>query len=216
MTDIVLVRHGETTWHADNRYAGGSEVPLTARGRAQAQQLAAWAAAAGLAGVWASDLSRTELTARPCATAAGLPLTVDPRLREVDFGLAEGFTAAELAREIPHELAAFRRDPVANHFPGGEDPRQAASRGLACLREIAVAQPDQRVLVVCHGTLIRVMLCSLLDLPLSDYRRLLPLVRNGHLNEIRVAVSEADQPPGLTAALLSWNAPPVPDEEAHP
>ncbi|NUT12685.1 MAG: histidine phosphatase family protein, partial [Nonomuraea sp.] len=54
MTDLVLVRHGETVWHAENRYAGTSDVDLTERGRDQAAMLAAWAAEAGLAAVWSS------------------------------------------------------------------------------------------------------------------------------------------------------------------
>lgn len=203
MTDIVLVRHGETTWHADNRYTGGSDIPLTARGRAQADRLARWAGTAGLAAVWSSDLSRTQLTARPCAEAAGLELRLDPRLREVDFGHAEGMTPSEIAQTIPHEFAAFQDDPVANHLPGGENPRHAVHRGVACLGDIAAAHPGGRVLVVSHNTLMRLMLCSLLDVPLEEYRRVLPFVRNGYLNEIRL--SDGD------AALLSWNAPPEPE-----
>jgi broad specificity phosphatase PhoE len=205
VTDLVLVRHGETTWHADNRYAGGSDVPLTSRGRAEASDLARWARTAGLTGVWASDLSRAQLSARPCAEAVGLELRIDPRLREVDFGQGEGMTPAEMAQTIPHEFAAFQRDPVANHLPGGEDPREAANRGVASLHDIAAADPEGRVLVICHSTLIRLMICSLLGMPLAEYRRVLPLVRNGHLNELRIGIGRA--------ALLSLNVPPVPVPE---
>ena len=202
MTDLVLVRHGETVWHAENRYTGRTDIPLTPRGFAEGHELARWAGTAELAGVWASDLSRSQLTARPCAEAAGLELRADPRLREVDFGQAEGMTPAEMVQTIPHEFAAFQRDPVTNHLPGGEDPRLAAERGLACLDEIARAYPDGRVLVVCHSTLIRLMICSLLGVPLTEYRRVLPLVRNGYLNEIRIGDGRA--------ALLSLNVPPLP------
>lgn len=202
MTDLVLVRHGETTWHAENRFAGSSDIPLTSRGLADGDELARWARTAGLAGVWASDLSRSQLTARPCAEAAGLDLRVDPRLREVDFGRGEGMTPAEMAQTIPDDFAAFQRDPVANHLPGGEDPRLAVERGLACLDEIAQTHPDSRVLAVCHSTLIRLMICSLLGVPLAEYRRVLPVVRNGCLNEVRIANGRA--------ALLSLNTPPVP------
>lgn len=83
------------------------------------------------------------------------------------------------------------------------DGRLVAARGLTCLTELAAGHPDGRLLVVCHGTLIRVMLCSMLDLPLGAYRRLLPVVRNGHLNEVRLGADGR-------AALLSWNALPVP------
>lgn len=202
MTKIVLVRHGETTWHVGNRYAGGSDVPLSARGHEQARRLAEWARTAGLAGVWTSDLSRTWNTAVTVASRTGLEPQADGRLREVDFGAAEGLTPAEIQRELPREYAAFLRDPVAHHLPGGEDPRRAAERGTACLREIAAAHPDDRVLVVCHSTLIRLMVCGLLGIPLGEYRRVLPHVHNGRLNEIRLGSDRT--------ALLSWNAPAVP------
>jgi broad specificity phosphatase PhoE len=201
VTDIVLVRHGETTWHAENRYAGGSDIPLTPRGIEQARQLARWAGAAGVDGVWASNLSRAMLTAQPCAEAAGLEMQVDARLRELDFGRGEGLTQAQMAEAMPDALAAFLQDPVAHHLPAGENPKDAAERGLACLYDIAAAHPSRRVLVVCHTTIIRLMICSLLGLPLGEYRRLLPAVHNGFLNEIRLRHDGV--------ALLSWNAPPV-------
>lgn len=84
MTDIVLVRHGETIWHADNRYAGVTEVELSPHGLEQAAQLASWVSSAELCAVWSSPLSRALKTATPCADRAGLPLRVDARLRELD------------------------------------------------------------------------------------------------------------------------------------
>ncbi len=54
MSRILLVRHGETVWHKENRYAGRSDVALTVRGQAQADQLAAWAVTARITAVWSS------------------------------------------------------------------------------------------------------------------------------------------------------------------
>ncbi|PSL05475.1 putative phosphoglycerate mutase [Haloactinopolyspora alba] len=200
MTDIVLVRHGETEWHAENRYSGNTDVQLTPRGTAQARELARWARAAGLDAIWSSDLSRSRHTAQPAADATGLDLVVDRRLRELDFGRAEGQTRSELQQLVPGVVEAFVADPVAHHMPGGEHPESAAERGLECLREIAAAHPTGRVLVVGHTTLIRLMVCALLQLPLREYRRLMPFVHNGFLNEIRLRDGRA--------SLLSWNAPP--------
>ena len=184
MTHLVLVRHGETEWHADNRYAGVTDISLTARGLRQASQLASWAAGADLAAVWSSTLSRAQLTASACTDAVGLPLTVDERLRELDFGAAEGMTSAEMEAQFPEALHAFRADPVIDHLPGGEDPAKAADRFISCLRDIADAYPDGRVLVVAHTTAIRLALCQLLGVPLRDYRRVFPFVRNCALTEI--------------------------------
>lgn len=211
MTDLVLVRHGETEWHAENRYAGVSDVPLTPHGVRQAERLAAWAGRAGLAAVWTSTLSRAELTARDSAAAAGVPLRVDERLRELDFGHAEGLTSGEMQDHFPGALRAFHADPVAGHLPGGEEPAGAARRFTACLGDIAAAHPDDRVLVVAHTTAIRLALCRLIGVPLSAYRRLFPRVRNCALTELRFAAG-----PDPEVALLEFNTPIEGLEEIRP
>jgi probable phosphoglycerate mutase len=199
MTHLVLVRHGETEWHAENRYAGVSDISLTARGLEQAQHLATWAKAAGLATVWTSTLTRAQLTATACAEAIGVPLHVDGRLRELDFGHGEGLTSAEMHEQFPEALQAFRADPVADHLPGGEDPTEAVRRFTGCLYDLVDRYPDDRVLVVAHTTAIRLALCELIGAPLRDYRRIFPSVRNCALTEIRLTREEA--------ALLEFNTP---------
>ncbi|WP_223778833.1 histidine phosphatase family protein [Streptomyces sp. 135] len=200
MTDFILVRHGETEWHAENRYAGRTDVPLTELGHKQATNLGAWAAGQRLDAVLCSPLSRARLTAEPAATALGLTPRVDERLYEVDFGRGDGLTRAEMAEEFPDALAAFLADPVAHHLPGGEDPEEAAGRAIACLEEVAEELPDGRVLVVAHSTLVRLVLCRLLGIPLARYRQAFPALENGALTELRLL-------PGRQASLLRLNAP---------
>jgi probable phosphoglycerate mutase len=204
VTDFVLVRHGETAWHAENRYAGRTDVPLTELGHKQAATLGAWAAGQRLDAVLCSPLSRARLTAAPAATALGLTPRVDERLYEVDFGRGDGLTRAEMAEEFPGELAAFLTDPVAHHLPGGEDPASAAARAIACLEEVVRELPDGRVLVVAHSTLVRLVLCALLGIPLARYREVFPALENGALTELRLL-------PGGRASLLRLNAPATTD-----
>lgn len=199
MTDLVLVRHGETEWHGENRYAGVSDVALTPRGVEQAGQLASWARDAGLSAIWASDLTRACLTASACSEASGVPMQVDRRLRELDFGSGEGLTAAEMTQQFPDALHAFRADPVGDHLPGGEDPTKAAARFTECLGVIAQQYPDDRVLVVAHTTAIRLALCQLIGVPLREYRRVFPFVRNCALTELRLQDGQA--------AVLEFNNP---------
>jgi probable phosphoglycerate mutase len=178
VTLVYLVRHGETPWHAENRYCGRTDLPLTERGRRQAEELASWAATAGLAAVYSSTLRRARDTAAPAAAAAGVPHQVDERLVELDFGLAEGLTSAEMRERWPEQRAAFERDPVANPLPGGEDPKAAIARGCEALDEIVAAHPRGTVLVVCHSTLLRLVTCELVGLDPSRYRELFPRVAN--------------------------------------
>ncbi|WP_037908670.1 histidine phosphatase family protein [Actinacidiphila yeochonensis] len=198
-TTLFLARHGETVWHEENRYAGISDVGLTPLGLAQAEALGAWAASARLDAIATSPLSRARRTAEPAARATGLVPVVEPDLLEVDFGIAEGRTLAELEASHPREAAAFRANPAAHPLPGGEDPVAAAARGAAALLRLADARPGHRVLAVAHNTLFRLVLCRLLGLPESEYRRILPGLRNCAITELRVV-------PGQVS-LMAYNVP---------
>ncbi|WP_328871385.1 histidine phosphatase family protein [Streptomyces sp. NBC_00287] len=202
-TTLLLTRHGQTTWHAENRYAGISDVQLTDTGRAQAEALARWATAHPVDAIWTSPLSRAVATADPACKALALTPHRDPDLRECDFGTVEGRTLAEFEAENPHAAQAFREDPVAHPFPGAEDPRRAAERGAAALRRIAAAHPDGRVLVVAHNTLLRLTLCTLLKIPAREYRRVFPRLRNAAITEVLMNNDGSDG----TTALLSLNVP---------
>jgi broad specificity phosphatase PhoE len=197
--NLVIVRHGETVWSADRRYAGATDVALNEAGRRQARRLGRWVAAAGLDAVWSSPLSRASETAEIAIGATGLALHLDARLAEVNFGDGEGLTSEQMRERFPQERAAFERDPVAHPLPGSEPPHAALRRALECLEKITAAQSDGRVLVVIHTTLIRLLICHLLRLPLGDYRRRLPTIEYTALTELRLG--------GSQAALLRFNAP---------
>jgi len=170
-TTIVLARHGRTAWHHGNRYTGSTDLPIDEVGVQQAQQLKDWAAAYAPDALWCSPMLRARQTAAPLAEALDLQPTLDARLREVDFGSAEGKMLSELP---PAVSKAFQLNPVRAHFPGGEDPVEAADRVHEVFQEIGQRHEGQKVLVVAHNTLIRLLVCRVLGLRLNDYRRLLP------------------------------------------
>lgn len=199
MTRIVLTRHGESQWHADNRYTGSSDVGLTERGLAQAEALGTWARDAGLAAVWSSDLDRARHTALPAASTIGTEVRIEPRLRELDFGWAEGRTLEEMRATDPDAVGAFLADPAGSPMPGGEAPALAAQRAHEGLAHIAARHPGERVLVVTHSTLLRLLLCRLFGLPLTRYRTVFPFVRNTSITEIGLQGDEV--------TLLEYNSP---------
>ncbi len=207
-TRLLLVRHGETEWHAENRYAGVTDVALTPRGVAQAAGLGAWATHSGVDAVACSPLSRARLTASPAAVGLGLAVEVQEGLREVDFGWGEGRTIEEMAEEDPEAVRRFREDAESGAFPGSEPVARAAARATASLRDLAHRHPGGRVLVVAHNTLLRIALCELLGLPLGRYRRLFPRLDNGAVTEIEIR--------GAETALRSLNVPTAPPPAPAP
>jgi len=202
---LLLVRHGETVWHAENRYAGSSDVALTERGLRQARELARWATGREVHALACSPLGRARATAAPAARALGLSPEVRDGLREMDFGRGEGRTIEEMAAEDPAAVRAFRADAERGAFPGSEPAGDVAARVTAALRGLAAGHPDRTVLVVAHNTALRLGLCALLGIPLGRYRLVLPRLDNAAVTEIEVS--------GEHAALRSLNVPVARGEE---
>jgi probable phosphoglycerate mutase len=107
--------------------------------------------------------------------------------------MAEGLTLAEVPAGIAERFVA---DPAANPFPGGEYPAEAVDRALPALREL-----DGNTLVVAHSTLIRLVVCAVLGVPLGEYRRRLPRLANCARTELQFT--------GESVALLAYNVPPT-------
>ncbi|MDN5805514.1 MAG: histidine phosphatase family protein [Microlunatus sp.] len=201
-TTVIVSRHGETVWHAENRYAGSSDIELTERGHRQAEMLAHWASRTRPDAIYVSSMRRARDTAAPPAAALGLQPTVLEELREVHFGVMEGRTRDEMRAAAPQVLQRFLDDPVGGAFPEAEPPAAAAARGRAAFHTIAAAHPGETVLVVAHNTFFRITLCALLGIPLSDYRRRLPRLDNGTLSTLTLTGD-----PEAGAGLLAYNVP---------
>ncbi len=206
MTTIHLARHGETLWHAENRYAGISDVALTPRGLEQAEELAGWVRRRADGGtrfdaVVTSTLSRAILTARPAAAELGLVPRADARLVEIDFGRGEGMTRAEMEEIFPADVAAFLANPATVPLPGGERGLDAVARAREALGDVTREHPDGTVLVVAHSTLTRILLTALLGADVERYRELLPAVGNCHVTTLELR-------PDGGVGLLAYNVPP--------
>ena len=90
MTTLLLVRHGETDWNADGRLQGHTDRPLSDFGRRQARQLADELEGEQFDAIYASDLARARETAEIVGARLGLPVVLDPDLREKDWGTGRG------------------------------------------------------------------------------------------------------------------------------
>jgi alpha-ribazole phosphatase len=170
-TQVVLIRHGETEWNRDGRIQGHHDVPLSERGVQQAERLAEWLAGEPLDAVYTSDLQRSRVTAQIIARER-VPLLLEPRLREARFGVFEGLSTAEIRAAYPEAFRLWRADAIRHRPPGGETLEDLQERCMAALKERLPLHPGQTVAVVAHGGPIRVMVCGLLELPMSVYPRL--------------------------------------------
>ncbi|WP_255770687.1 histidine phosphatase family protein [Pseudarthrobacter sulfonivorans] len=148
-TTFALVRHGQTDWNAERRLQGATDIPLNDVGRGQARDAVANLSGHQWDAVVSSPLSRAAETAGLIADGLGLTVARHvPELTERSFGQAEGMQAGP-------ELEALR---IPGGFQGAESEEEAAIRGLTALEALAEEFRGQRVLVVAHGTLLRVSL----------------------------------------------------------
>jgi broad specificity phosphatase PhoE len=139
VTELLLVRHGETDWNAAGRLQGHTDRPLSDYGRAQARRLAEELTGEQFDAIYASDLARARETAEIVAEQLRMPVAVDADLREKNWGTWEGLTSTE---RLDVELV-------------GESTEQHQRRTLAALGRISAKHPYGRVLVVTHGGSMR-------------------------------------------------------------
>lgn len=147
MTELILVRHGETDWNRDGRYQGHADPPLNEAGREQALELARKLEALELDAVYTSDLRRAAETAEIIAAKRDIPLSRDPGLREVDVGSWSGLTRSEIAERFP---GADAHD--------GESRAAHRERVVRAVTAIAERHDGCRVLIVSHGGSLRTLL----------------------------------------------------------
>jgi len=163
MRRILLARHGETAWNALGKLQGHTDIALNDVGRDQARALAASFRDAGITAIWTSDLSRARETGEIIADLLGLAApTVDPELRERQFGVFEGLTRHECAAQHPEAWQLWLAQTGTP--PGGETRGGAAARLRRALGRIAATATIEGgpALVVSHGAVMRLYLIELL------------------------------------------------------
>lgn len=155
--DVLVLRHGRTSYNAHGRLQGQLDVPLDAAGRRQAEAVAAALVGQGITRVVSSNLQRASRTAAAVGRVLRLPVLLDARLQEQHYGAWQGLTRDEVRERWAAEHAAWERgvgDPV-----DGERLTAVADRALAAVEELRPAAGA--LLVVTHGDVARALLARL-------------------------------------------------------
>jgi probable phosphoglycerate mutase len=169
-TRILLIRHAETVWNDEYRYAGATDVPLSERGREQVAKLALRLADFAIHAVYSSPSQRAMDTAQTIAAPHHLPVSPVPALRELDHGRWEGLRRTEVLERYPDELARYERDPLVNCALGGESGLMVLIRALPAFMQIVASHPNETAVVVSHKAAIRLLLAYFLGMDLRGYR----------------------------------------------
>lgn len=169
MTEIYLIRHGQTVWNTETRMQGWLDSPLTTLGQAQAMALAEALARVRLDALYTSSSGRAVATAELIAgrQPGNLSVSLDGRLREIHLGPWEGLTKSAIKRDHPEQAWAFWKAPQLYRPDRGESFPAARARLVSALSAIAAVHTGARVAVVSHGVAIQLLLTHILGLPLE-------------------------------------------------
>ena len=174
LTRLYIVRHGETLANREYRFIGSRDDPLSELGQIQAAQVAEALAAFPIAAVYSSPMQRTYCTAVPIAERLQLEVQKFDALREGSFGIWEGMNRAEVLARSPEDAWHFyewERD--ANIAPpGGESMTALQERVCSGVEQLALAHPDQSIVLVSHVGPIKALMCTALGVPISTSPRI--------------------------------------------
>lgn len=147
---LYVARHGQTTWNAQNRICGITDVSLTEKGVEQARLLASVVESKNIDVIISSPLSRAVETSRIVSRICGVPVEIDQRLIEQDYGIYEG-----VDREDTEFLNNKRN--FAYRYPKSESMMQVAYRIYGFLDDIKNRYKEKNILIISHGGVCRII-----------------------------------------------------------
>ena len=154
---LFIFRHGETDWNLEGRMQGGTDIPLNANGRKQAEVLTAFFKRHPVEAFVSSDLQRAKETAQIAMDHANLPFFIEPRIRETNLGVIEGLTRSELLAKLGDAAwnSWVSMDQPDFRFPGGESKLEHMLRFRAGIENILMSTSESSFGVATHGGAMR-------------------------------------------------------------
>jgi broad specificity phosphatase PhoE len=169
LTEIILVRHGQTAWNKEPRFRGQVDIPLDETGiiqaKATADRISQWSVSA----VYSSPLKRARSTAQVIAEKQGIEVELHNGLLDIDFGRWQGLTPEEVAMQDGDLLDTWLKEPHKVIFPEGESLNEVRDRFTSALNELVSKHDNETIVVVSHVVALKVILCAILGLDDSHF-----------------------------------------------
>ncbi len=170
-TTLYLMRHGAIETGQEKRFVGQIDLPLSPEGRKQSEQQGRFLMDIPFSQVWCSDLIRAQETAAIVCQGRNPAIQSALELREIHLGRWEGMPMSLLREQFPDVWQARGQD--IGHFrpPEAESFADLQQRAVPFIRQIA-SQSAGNILIVTHAGVIRVLICEVLEMPLSHLFRI--------------------------------------------
>ena len=174
---IYIARHGQTTWNAQNKVCGITDVELTEKGIEQANALAQVVATRDIELILTSPLKRAVETGRIVAEHCRIPMKIEERLIEQNYGIYEGVDRKNV------DFLKNKRN-FAYRYPGGESMMQVACRIYGLLDDIKEEDEGKNVLIISHGGVCRIINTYFRDMTNEEFFHY--TLENGQLEEFHL------------------------------
>jgi broad specificity phosphatase PhoE len=169
MTRVYLVRHGTTDWNREEIFRGRIDCPLNETGRAEARAVADSLQGTKIGRIYTSPLSRAAETARVIAAGRGIQVIPEAAFTDLDFGEWQGLPLKDAKEKHPDLYRAWREQPQAVTFPGGESLDKVRGRAWEGLLRLVQENPEKTILIVSHRVVTKVLVCAALGLDNSHF-----------------------------------------------
>jgi broad specificity phosphatase PhoE len=172
-TKLFLIRHGDTTDEETVRvYKGSIDIPLSNKGIARMEKVAAFLSRHRLDILYASTLSRSIESAGIIGKPHNLQVNIESAFNELGFGRWEGLSFSEIKEKYPELFPLWLKNPVSCTPPGGERLLDARERIMKGLYKIIETQRGRNVAIVCHAGTLKIIISTVLGIDLSGLYRL--------------------------------------------
>ena len=169
---LILVRHGRTESNRSGRIQGINDAPLDDVGLRQAATTARALASEEPFDLYSSPLPRAWQTAEIIGARAGTQPIELKGLIEMDVGEFEGLSGPQLRERFPKVMRGWDEDPASTVMPGGESLYAVRERAWPATQWLAERHDSETVVAVTHNFTIHTIVCTTLDMPLNNFRKL--------------------------------------------
>jgi broad specificity phosphatase PhoE len=169
MTEIILVRHGQTALNAAEVFRGRLDVDLDETGARQAEQVAGFLAGRRLEAVYSSPLLRAVRTARAIGSRQErLGVLTVPELTDMDLGEWQGLSSGEARERYPEVYGHWLESPHLARIPGAESLDEVRQRSWRFIEGL-IPRHEGAAALVSHRVVSKVLICAMLGLDNSHF-----------------------------------------------
>ena len=169
MTEVILIRHGETDWNREQVFRGRIDVALNEVGLTQARAVQESLKDSEIDGIYSSPLSRAVETASIVGENRNVEVRVEEGFIDIDFGAWQGLSHQKVKEEYKDLYETWLTQPHLVTFPDGESLEDVRRRSMETLEKVIKNNPEKTLALVSHRVVLKVLLCTILGLELSHF-----------------------------------------------